>query len=105
MAESRLEHERDEARLQRNVLGGIKGISQRWLVRGRHLLMYQCKQTRVAEHQAAKFQSANEELKAALVLARHKVEQTLSGQYPEGQALRAALFAINQVIPREHPRA
>ncbi len=95
------EFERDEARWERNVLGGFRGIAQRWLVRGRHLLTSQRKQTKVAERQAAKYQSEYEKMKAALVLARHKVEQTLAGQYPEGQALRAALFAINQVIPRE----
>ena len=102
---ARLEAERDEARSQRNILGGIKAISQRWLVRGRHLLTHQQKQTRVAVRQAAKFQSEAEALKAAntvkrdaLRLAQHKIEQTLEGQYPEGKALKAALFAIRGAL-------
>ena len=102
---ARLEAERDEARLQRNILGGIKAVSQRWLVRGRHLLTHQQKQTRVAVRQAAKFQSEAEALKAAntikrdaLRLVQHKIEQTLEGQYPEGQALRAALFTTRAAL-------
>lgn len=99
------QEERDEARLQRNILGGIKAISQHWMVRGRHLLTHQQKQTRVAVRQAAKFQSEAEAFKVAntvkrdaLRLVQHKIEQTLAGQYPEGQALKAALFVVREAL-------
>ena len=90
----------DEVRRERNDLGKIWHTARRWLLRSREVLSFQSKQTRVAKRQAAKFQSETEKLKVALELARHKIEQTLEGQYGEGQALQAALFVINQAIPR-----
>ena len=34
-----------------------------------------------------------------LHLAIHKIEQTLEGQYPEGQALEAALMVLREFAP------
>ncbi len=36
-----------------------------------------------------------------LQLAKHKIEQTMQGQYPEGQALEVALDAINRAIAED----
>ena len=36
---------------------------------------------------------------STLQLAIHKIEQTLEGQYPEGQALEAALMVLREFAP------
>lgn len=47
-----------------------------------------------------RLEADNERLRAALQLVRHKIEQTLGGQYLQGQALKAALYAIEDALAR-----